>query len=414
MKKVLTLLVAMVMTMAGQAQKYVGGDISLLTEYEQRNATYFDYNGTRITDVLSFMKEQGMNAMRVRLFVDPTKAPQDHRNQGARQDLAYVKALGKRIKTAGLAFMLDLHYSDTWTDPGKHSTPSGWPSTATELAQRVYDYTVEVLTELNADGATPDFIQVGNEVSYGMLWPTGHVYPGGGGQDGGTWQNFAQYIIKGVEACHAVCPKAKTVVHVELSHMDNADKFFAQLNQYTTDYDIIGLSYYPYYHGDITDFDNALSTLESHYPTKGIQIVETGYFHAYYPQDAKYNYTSKWPATEAGQKQFTADLVTTLNRHSKVTGLYWWWPETCEKGIDWRNAVTPSGWYNAGLWDNETGRAMSAITELVKFAPSTAISATKADIPQASPIYDLQGRPITSRPSVPGIYVSNGRKVVIR
>lgn len=81
------------------------------------------------------------------------------------------KSLGKRIKAAGFQFMLDIHYSDTWADPGKQWTPEAWASLDDDaLAKKVYDYTVEVLTQLKNAGAEPDFVQTGNEISYGMLW----------------------------------------------------------------------------------------------------------------------------------------------------------------------------------------------------------------------------------------------------
>ena len=116
-------LLAMVLQTSAQTPAYVGGDISLLPTYEEHGANYMDKDGQKIADLLTFMKEQGMNAMRVRLFVDPSRAPAEHKGQGVRQDLDYVKALGKRIKDAGLKFMLDFHYSDTWADPSKQATP---------------------------------------------------------------------------------------------------------------------------------------------------------------------------------------------------------------------------------------------------------------------------------------------------
>lgn len=100
-----------------QAQKYVGGDISVLPKYEAQKATFFDQDGKSITDVLTFVKEQGWNTIRVRLFVDPSKDT----DKNVCQDLVFVKQLGKRIKDAGLYLMLDFHYSDTWADPARSS-----------------------------------------------------------------------------------------------------------------------------------------------------------------------------------------------------------------------------------------------------------------------------------------------------
>ncbi len=357
---------ALVICIAGQAApKYVGGDISLLTKYEEHGAIYYNENGTRVTNVLGYLKDTGLNAMRVRLFVDPSKADAEDQGEGVCQDLDFVMALGQRIKAAGFNLLLDIHYSDTWTDPGQHSTPSSWTVTSA-LADSVYDYTKRVLNAMIAAGARPDFIQVGNEVTYGMMWPTGHCYPNGNNYGSGTFATFANYLMRGIQACREVCPTAKVVVHTEMGRASNVTSFYATLNNYTTDYDIIGLSYYPYWHGDLTVLNNLLTTLETTYPTKKIQIVETGYPHAYYPTGATYDLQSIWPATEAGQKAFTEQLVATLNAHSNVNGLYWWFPEANEYGINYTNCVTTS-WYNCGWWDNANGQVMDALFVMPDF-----------------------------------------------
>lgn len=356
----------LVLCIAGQAApKYVGGDISLLTKYEEHGAIYYNENGTRVTNVLGYLKDTGLNAMRVRLFVDPSKADAEDQGEGVCQDLDFVMALGQRIKAAGFNLLLDIHYSDTWTDPGQHSTPSSWTVTSA-LADSVYDYTKRVLNAMIAAGARPDFIQVGNEVTYGMMWPTGHCYPNGNNYGSGTFATFASYLMRGIQACREVCPTAKVVVHTEMGRASNVTSFYATLNNYTTDYDIIGLSYYPYWHGDLTVLNNLLTTLEATYPTKKIQIVETGYPHAYYPTGATYDLQSIWPATEAGQKAFTEQLVATLNAHSNVNGLYWWFPEANEYGINYTNCVTTS-WYNCGWWDNANGQVMDALFVMPDF-----------------------------------------------
>lgn len=347
------------------ATRYMGGDISLLTKYEERGAIYYNENGSRITNMLNYLKSSGMNAMRVRLFVDPSMASAEDQEEGVCQDLTYVLALGSRIKAAGFNLLLDIHYSDTWTDPGQHSTPSSW-TVSSALADSVYSYTCRVLNAMNASGATPDFIQLGNEVTYGMLWPSGHCYPSGANYGSGTFATFANYLKQGIKACHEVCPNAKIVVHTEMSRTSNVTAFYQTLSNYTTDYDIIGLSYYPFWHGDLSVLNNLLTTLENSYPNKKIQIVETGYPHAYYPSDATYDLQSTWPATEAGQKAFTEQLVATLNAHSNVNGLYWWFAEANEYGINYSNHVT-ANWYNCGWWDNQNGQVMDALFEAVKF-----------------------------------------------
>ena len=350
---------------ANAVNKFVGGDISLLTKYEQHGAIYYNENGARITNMLDYLESAGMNAMRVRLFVDPSKAGAEDQGEGVCQDLPYVLALGQRIKSAGFHLLLDIHYSDTWTDPGQHSTPASWAVTSA-LADSVYSYTKRVLNAMIDAGARPDFIQVGNEVTYGMMWPTGHCYPSGANYGTGTFSTFANYLKQGIKACREVCPDSEIVIHTEMGRASNVIAFYETLKGYTTDYDIIGLSYYPYWHGDLSVLDNLLTTLESSHPSKKIQIVETGYPHAYYPSGASYDLQSTWPATEAGQKAFTQQLVALLNGHDNVNGLYWWFPEANEYGINYTNSVT-TDWYNCGWWDNATGQVMDALFEVPAF-----------------------------------------------
>ena len=367
MKKILFVLISALLAIAaGNAMsKYVGGDISLLTKYEEHGAIYYNENGARITNMLNYLKSTGLNAMRVRLFVDPSKAGAEDQGEGVCQDLPYVLALSQRIKAAGFNLLLDIHYSDTWTDPGQHSTPSSWTVTSA-LGDSVYSYTKRVLTAMIAANARPDFIQVGNEVTYGMLWPTGHCYPSGANHGSGTFDNFVNYLKQGIKACREVCPAAQIVVHTEMSRASNVTSFYAALNNYNPDFDIIGLSYYPYWHGALNVLDDLLTNLETTYPNKLIQIVETGYPHAYYPSGASYDLQSTWPASEAGQKAFAAALVSVLNVHSRVNGLYWWFPEANEYGINYTNSVT-TDWYNCGWWDNQNGQVMDALFEMPAF-----------------------------------------------
>ena len=149
----------------------VGGDISLLPQYEAKGAKYYDTSGRSIASVLPWLKEQGWSAMRVRLFVDPSQASATEQGEGVCQDLEFVKTLGARIKAQGFKFMLDFHYSDSWADPVKQFTPASWVGLNDEqLCEKLYSYTRECLEALVAAGATPDYIQTGNEISYGMLW----------------------------------------------------------------------------------------------------------------------------------------------------------------------------------------------------------------------------------------------------
>ena len=249
MKKRLSLLFAFVaLSVCANAQKYVGGDISLLPTYEEHGVHYLGYGGNneQVQDPVKYFADSAKwNAERVRLFVNPANASSEDKNEGVHQDLDYVTRLGKRIKDAGQAFMLDFHYSDTWTDPGQHATPMSWNSTNPDvLADSVYEYTKRCLQHLVANGAKPDFIQPGNEITYGMLCPTGHCYPSGANYGTGTFANFVKYLKSGIRACKEVCPDAKIVIQTEMSRSTNVTTFYNTLGS-QVDYDVIGLSYYP-------------------------------------------------------------------------------------------------------------------------------------------------------------------------
>ncbi len=345
------------------AQKYVGGDISMLTKYEDVGVAYKDKDGKAVQP-LTFFKEQGLNAMRVRLFVDPSL----DNNKAVCQDLEYVKALGKRIKDAGHKFMLDFHYSDTWADPGKQWTPNAWKTLNDEaLATKVYEYTKSCLEELKAAGAEPDLIQTGNEISFGMLWGVSGTTANRCYIDSpdANWNRFFSLLRKAGAACREICPDAKIIIHSERVPEKNVlIDYFDRIKTASIDYDIIGLSYYPAYHRDLATLEGALKALEDKNYGKDIMIVETGYSYAWALDGTTFDYTATYPYTEEGQRQFTADLITMLNKHESVKGLFWWWPE------DNGNKGVTDKWWNAAIYNHDTGKPYAAFYELKNFLPN--------------------------------------------
>ena len=372
------------------AQKYVGGDISVLLKYEQQNATYFDKDGAAIADVLDFLKQQGWNTMRVRLFVDPS----NDKDKNVCQDLEYVKTLGKRIKDAGLLFLLDIHYSDTWADPGKQIIPDSWKIWSWTPDETVYNYTKETLEALVAAGAVPDLIQTGNEISFGMLWGFtqdgkyedweewgGHLEATADWKDftDKHWDNFSKMLKAAGKACREVCPEAGIILHTEQCANNPAL--------------------------DVAFF--------RHIQDKQIQIVETGYPSKWEVPGTKYDLTKTYPYTHEGQRQYTADLITMLQKHPQVNGLSWWYAEANAKGC---TGDLATDWYNASLFDNETGRALPALFELKAFLDSeTSVRSLSSDLlPLTSETwYTLQGVRLSSKPSRPGLYINGGRKVFL-
>ena len=424
MKKLLLAFVFGAFALTSHAQQhYVGGDISLLPTYEANGAWYMDGNNERITDMLGYLKAQGLNSLRVRLFVDPSKATADEKGQGVRQDLEYVKTLGKRIKAAGFSLLLDFHYSDTWADPKQQITPESWQGlTDDQLKTKIYDYTKDCLQQMVAAGATPDFIQTGNEISYGMLWGARNAsssqlkkaYP----DDAPSWNRLLGLLGQAAAACREVCPQAKLILHSEfVRNISLLQKFYKGLN--SADYDIVGLSYYPYYHGGLSQLELALNWLSNNID-KDVMIVETGYYYAWQPTDISYDLSSTWPITPAGQQQFTKDLIATLKAYNRVTGLYWWFMEACENGLDWETKRVTDKWYNASLFndtDNSIwgyGQVMPAMQELKAFAEGTSgvgsVTVTRRD----GRWYNLQGMRYDAQPQRRGLYIVDGKKVFVK
>lgn len=399
------------------AQHFVGGDISLLPEYEKAGAIYKTHDGKPINDLLPWLKEQGMNAMRVRLFVNPAdhkaKYPSKY-DPNACQDLEYITPLCKRIVDNGFNLMLDFHYSDTWADPAKQWTPESWRGlTDDQLYQKIYDYTKETLLTLKEAGITPAFIQPGNEISYGMLWgtedsPSSSLKKTFMGSNA-NWDRFGKLLDQAVKACREVCPDAKIVLHTErVAQVDVLKNFYDKMKSLDVDYDIIGLSYYPYFHGDISVLDNALNTLQSRFPEKNIMIVETGYSYKWEVPGTTHSFTNKWPYSDEGQDKFAKDLVATLEKYKNVDGLFWWWMEY--------NAFNTSlsGWYNAPLFNSLDGCATSALKTICSFAKDSGVgSLTDRSAQQEGVWFDLSGRRVTDM-NAPGIRVSRNKKVIVR
>jgi len=383
---------------------YVGGDISLLPKYETNRQYYYDQQGTRITDVLAYMKSDavGWNAQRVRLFVDPSQASSDDQAEGVCQDLDYVTTFGKRIKDSGYTWMLDFHYSDSWADPAKQTKPSAWSAlSTTQLTEKMYTYTKACLEHLVANGATPDMIQVGNEISYGMLWPEAKVYA----SSNSNWSTFLGYLKSGIKACREVCPKAKIIIHTERAgNTSYTSQYYKKLIDNGLDFDIIGLSYYPFWHNGLSTLSTTLTTCASSFPSKEVMIVETAYYYQWQPSSVQYNFSSTWPITAAGQAQFATDLIAELRKHDNVTGLFWWFPEENGNGNG-----TLKSWVNRGLWDDNNHKALPALYVLKQFTDGRAngITAVEASATRGE-CYDLQGRKVSK--TYEGIVIQDGKK----
>ena len=412
MKKGLMVWAMLVAGMAAQAEtpRYVGGDMSMLQKYEANNVVYKDQGGQKITDVLQYVKSEavGWNAVRVRLFVNPDeKSPEGEYDPQVCQSLEYITPFCQRVKAEGMTLMLDFHYSDTWADPANQWIPAGWATlNEDELADTIYGYTKECLETLVAANATPDFIQIGNEVSYGMLWSaevnrtssTNRCYSTSPDEN---WARFSNLLSRASEACREVCPDAQIIIHSERSGKSNVLKdFCTRLSD--VDYDIIGLSYYPFWHNSLNVLSATLNMLATQFPDKTVQIVETAYYYQWQPavgEGIDYDFSSRWPINPKGQAAYIQDLTQELKQHPNVNGLYWWFPEENGNGPD--NKVL-TGWINRGLWDDNNHKALPGLYVLQNYVREiTAIESVDSDLDGEVQYYNLQGQQLAK--PVPGL-----------
>lgn len=376
MKKTIAFFLCALACLAMQAQetrqRYVGGDISALPLYEQHNSPYKDVYGNNISDLITFLTNDcGWNTFRVRIFVNPTK--KDHggtTNPSVCQDLAYVKSLGKRIKDAGAFFMLDFHYSDTWVDATHIQAPAAWQGADTQsMADSVAEYTRRVLDTLNAAGATPDLVQVGNEIMYGLCGIQVHPYD----KAGDNWTGYLGLLNAGCNAVRETCPNAQIIIHTDRpTNTGYNSYYYNKLVNSSVDFDIIGLSYYPFWHGYLTaaqvasktdknNLVNVINNLKTLFPTKRVHIVECAYNFQWWPSSGvNYDTQDVWPCSVAGQYAFVKDLVDALKPLTNVDGINYWFPE--EAGNGDKGSVIPS-WQNRGFWKEEKSTSGHAINK---------------------------------------------------
>jgi beta-galactosidase len=174
--------------------------------------------------------------------------------------------MAKRIKAAGMKFLLDFHYSDTWADPGKQFKPAAWKNLSfEELKKAMYDYTKNVITALKEQGTSPDMVQVGNEINHGLVWPVGNVR---------NVDSMSQLIAAGIAGVKAADPGVIIMLHIALGGQNDESVFFIdQMMARKIHFDVIGLSYYPKWHGTLDDLRDNMNDLVRRY-NKDIIVVE--------------------------------------------------------------------------------------------------------------------------------------------
>lgn len=321
----------------------MGADLSLLGVIQEHGVSYKD--GGQVKDPLLIFKDHGLSSVRLRLFVAPDGTV------GQVNTLPYTLKLAKQVKAAGLHFYLDLHYSDVWADPEHQTIPAKWQNLShAQLVARVHDYTRGVLEDFKREGCAPDMVSIGNEVGNGMMWPDG-----GPLNSEARWDAFAELLGAGIRAVREAQPKALVMIHThEGGNKDICEWFYSNLQKRDVKFDVIGLSYYPFWHGPLANLESNLAAL-SHYG-KDIYVVETGY--DTWGGDRG---TLPYPITPAGQKTFLEQLIRTVaatpGGHGK--GVFYWAPEWI-RGAQWGGPPWGGQWENRALFDHD-GNALPAM-----------------------------------------------------
>ena len=243
--------------------KIIGADISFLPELEANGIRFSDKGIEK--DAIEILKDHGFNYIRLRIFNDPAQ-PKGYSPEKGFCDLEHTMAMAKRIKAAGMKLLLDFHYSDYWADPGKQFKPSNWQNLSMDaLSDSVYQYTKYVISSLKAQGTAPDMVQIGNEINHGMMWPEGHI----ANPDG-----LAKLFNAGSNAVLEVEPATIIMLHIALGGQNEESvEFVEQMLERGVDFDVLGQSYYPQWHGSLEDLQNNLHDLLRRFG-KDIILVE--------------------------------------------------------------------------------------------------------------------------------------------
>lgn len=367
----------------------MGGDVSMLNEVEQKGGKF--YEGGVQKDALQILSAHGMNYVRLRIWVDPYDS-NGNPYGGGTNDLATTIALAKRAKAKGMGILLDFQLSDFWADPGTQTKPKAWQSlTYAQLKTTVHDYTKSVITAMKAQGVMPGMVQMGNEESSGILWDDGKV--------GGTITDFTKLGelltsgINGVNDALATGEDIEIILHLDMGG-DNSlyTWWFDNIIAKGVNFDIIGLSYYPFWHGTMGQLAYNLNNISKKY-NKDVMIVETAYGWTLNDGDGLGDsfYTTEesvggYPATPAGQVAYMRDLKEIVkdvpNGHGR--GIFWWEPTWLPvSGTNWGSAAGAAYNNDTGLlanpWDNQTlfdfsGNALSSLSVFNEATPTNLLT----------------------------------------
>lgn len=334
-----------------------GCDVSSLPEVTDAGAVFYD--GQSSVPLLTCLKNHGATMIRLKLWNNPSNGY---------NNLSRVISVSTAAKALGLSVLLDFHYSDTWADPGTQTPPVAWQGKSySELRTLIRNFTKDSLTAMTVAGVAPTIVQVGNEITNGFLWPRGQLY---GGDN--SWTQFTQLVKDASTAARLAAPKAKIMIHIDRGADNGASRwFYDHLQSYGVTYDMIGLSYYPWWHGSMANLQANVNDLATRYG-KDIVLVETSYPWTldlalrpwpHVKSDAN-GLLTDCPATPSGQRRFLLLLRRIIERipDGRGRGIFYWEPAWVSAGS------VPSGWDNLTLFDFN-GQVLPGLDSLLSESP---------------------------------------------
>ncbi|MEY9836738.1 arabinogalactan endo-beta-1,4-galactanase [Streptacidiphilus sp. EB103A] len=329
----------------GSGLRIRGMDISSLAKSEALGGVYRYPDGRR-GDAIRILAEAGLTHARLKVWVNPADGYNTKRR---------ILPIARRLHAAGVRLMVDFHYSDTWADPSKQFKPAAWAGYDLDgLKQAVYDHTADVLGSLAAQGTPAALAQIGNELNGGLLWPDG---------DWNHWEQLAALLKSGIAAARAVSPRTRIVLHLANGGDNGLYRWwFDNAVSYEIPFDVIGASYYPYWHGPLTGLAANLADVSARYD-KDVLVAETGYPFRLDSKDALANMIDSadqlvagFPATPSGQEAWVRTLADTVAAVPGGRGLgyfYWEGTWTAVPGNGWDETDPTSGnaWENQAAFD---------------------------------------------------------------
>ena len=298
-----------------------GSDFSIMKLMEDYGGVY-KINGVE-KEGLQIFKENGYTWARMRLFHSPTIKGQ------VCNDLPYTIELARRAKHFGFKVLLDIVYSDTWADPGHQIVPAAWENLRNDiLADSVYVYTRNVINVMTSNNVQPDMVQIGNEINNGFMWPQGYLWIEGGNAN---WDNLVDLLKAGINGVKdaANSKKIKIMIHAATGgDVSTSNRFYSNIIDRGVDFDVIGISYYPWWHGDFQQLENSIYSLSKNFKHE-ISVVETAYYsNGWYPESSDWVLMEKpFPPTEQGQYEYLIELAKVLKLHPSVKTVFYWKPD---------------------------------------------------------------------------------------